>query len=324
MSRPFAFNSGSPISGTEQIGYLAVGTPTIGFSGSGVKFFNGPSEDTSYIIAKTSSAQPTPIFDGELQLSENFKGSQIDIINSGSTVRVNANEVQSILSTTLINNKDKVMFSITFIETSMFFSSNSFIGVGNISMNFNNNGFPGNDNKSFGFSQTGQVWFNGEVVSSSAPTWNSGYQIDVAIDHFNGNIWIRSYPVGQEVGNWNNEANANPTTNSGGISLNGLTSVYPVLSPGSGGMNDGSRSGIMTIVQRSTYTLEQLKTPTGFQFAGTNQTGLVGFLKSQFKTDVSFVTLVNGRFNQSFALNSGGATSAKSFLNGQGYWTNYP
>ena len=62
-SRPFAFNPGSPIAGTTQIGDLAVGTPTVGFEASGVQFWNGPSESAGWIIAKPvpSNTQPTPI-----------------------------------------------------------------------------------------------------------------------------------------------------------------------------------------------------------------------------------------------------------------------
>ena len=61
-SRPFAFNTGSTISGTTQIGSLAVGTPTSGTTGS-PKWWNGPDEELGYVIAKSVSGntQPTPI-----------------------------------------------------------------------------------------------------------------------------------------------------------------------------------------------------------------------------------------------------------------------
>jgi len=57
-TRPFAYNLGSSIDGTEQLGNLAIGTPTSGFTQS-PKFWNGPDEDLGYIIAhQTPSGQP--------------------------------------------------------------------------------------------------------------------------------------------------------------------------------------------------------------------------------------------------------------------------
>ena len=61
ISRPFAYNTGSSIPGTEQVGDLAVGWPTSGFSGTGLQWWNGPDEETGYVIAKPvpSGTQPT-------------------------------------------------------------------------------------------------------------------------------------------------------------------------------------------------------------------------------------------------------------------------
>ena len=62
-ARPFAYNIGSPIAGTEQVGGLAVGTPTSGFSSTGLQWWNGPDEDSGYVIAQSvpSNTQPTPV-----------------------------------------------------------------------------------------------------------------------------------------------------------------------------------------------------------------------------------------------------------------------
>ena len=61
--RPFAYNTGSPIDGTIQVGDLAVGPPTSGFTNSPT-FWNGPDEDLGYVIAApvSGNTQPTPIF----------------------------------------------------------------------------------------------------------------------------------------------------------------------------------------------------------------------------------------------------------------------
>ena len=50
----------------------------------------------------------------------------------------------------------------------------------------------------------------------------------------------------------------------------------------------------------------------------------VGFLRSSSFADGSFATLVNEKFSQSWPIDAGGDSAAKTWLNGQGYWTNYP
>ena len=59
FARPFAYNTGSTISGTVQVGNLAVGSPTAGFESTGLKWWNGPDEELGYVIAhETPSGQP--------------------------------------------------------------------------------------------------------------------------------------------------------------------------------------------------------------------------------------------------------------------------
>ena len=61
-ARPFAYNTGSPIDGTTQVGDLTIGTPTSGFTNS-PQFWNGPDEELGYVIAKpvSGNTQPTPV-----------------------------------------------------------------------------------------------------------------------------------------------------------------------------------------------------------------------------------------------------------------------
>jgi hypothetical protein len=61
-SRPFAYNTGSTINGTIQIGNLAIGIPTSGFPSTGLQWWNGPDEDLGYVIAQSvpEGNQPTP------------------------------------------------------------------------------------------------------------------------------------------------------------------------------------------------------------------------------------------------------------------------
>ena len=60
-SRPFAYNTGGNISGTIQVGSLAVGYPTTGFTGT--EWWNGPDEELGYVIANPvpDDGQPTPV-----------------------------------------------------------------------------------------------------------------------------------------------------------------------------------------------------------------------------------------------------------------------
>jgi hypothetical protein len=62
-ARPFAYNTGAGITGTVQVGALAVGTPTDGFATTGLEWWNGPDEDLGYVIAQSvpGDTQPTEI-----------------------------------------------------------------------------------------------------------------------------------------------------------------------------------------------------------------------------------------------------------------------
>ena len=62
-ARPFAYNTGAGITGTDQVGDLAVGTPTYGFAATGLEWWNGPDEDLGYVIAESvpGDTQPTPV-----------------------------------------------------------------------------------------------------------------------------------------------------------------------------------------------------------------------------------------------------------------------
>jgi hypothetical protein len=63
-SRPFAYNTGSTISGTIQLGDLAIGVDPLDYSGNvgGVRWWEGPDEDLGYIICRPnlSGNQPNP------------------------------------------------------------------------------------------------------------------------------------------------------------------------------------------------------------------------------------------------------------------------
>ncbi len=88
-ARPFAYNTGAGITGTDQVGALAVGTPTYGFATTGLEWWNGPDEDLGYVIAASvpSDTQPTEIPGvlasvGFFRSSALTEGSFINIANS--------------------------------------------------------------------------------------------------------------------------------------------------------------------------------------------------------------------------------------------------
>jgi len=64
-TRPFAYNTGSTISGTEQVGNLAIGLQAQDYSSNigGVKWWMGPDEDLGYVIVHqtVSGNQPNPL-----------------------------------------------------------------------------------------------------------------------------------------------------------------------------------------------------------------------------------------------------------------------
>jgi hypothetical protein len=129
--------------------------------------------------------------------------------------------------------------------------------------------------------------------------------IDIAISHGQG--WF----IRVNGGYWNNNPTADPITLSGYLPMNGQLNYYPVLCPG--------YEGTMTIQNISTYGV-----PSGYTLLGANINASVGFLRSSSFADGSFATLVNEKFSQSWPIDAGGDSAAKTWLNGQGYWTNYP
>jgi hypothetical protein len=309
-ARPFAYNTSGVIAGTTQVGDLAIGFPTSGFTNS-PKFWNGPDEELGYVIAHpvSGNTQPTPLFSGapsgQMSCSTIYKGVDINLSNNNQTSSQQFGYQMSVLTNTFINNNDKVMFSV--LSTSLeplTLPQSRFIGVGKTTMNYQGNpygGYPGNDTQSIGFNAIGEYYYNGSVVASGLPTWTSGDIVDIAIAH--GQYWW----IRVNGGNWNNNPAANPETDSNGLSMNGLVNYYPALCPG--------YEGTMVIQNNATFGV-----PSGFTLFGTNVTASVGFFRSSDLTDISFINLTNGLFNQSFT----GASEASVWLTTNGYWNSYP
>jgi hypothetical protein len=302
-TRPFSYNTGPTISGTIQVGNLAVGFPTSGFTG--MEWWNGPDEDLGYVIAQPVSGdtQPTNVPDDALFLSTTYKGTDISLSNNNQTATQLFGYQQSVLGETIISGTNKVMFSVlcNLLEPNVAIGSHV-IGVGTTSMNYSGNpynGNPGNDTNSIGFSDDGNYYFNGNVVQSGLPTWTDGDIIDIAIAS-GQNWWIRV-----NGGNWNNNPSANPATNNGGSSLNGLTNFYPVLCP--------AYQGIMTVLNYPKYGV-----PSTYNFLG-NVTASVGFFRTSGFNDSEFINITNTLLNSNY----NNANDASTGLTSNGYWNSY-
>ena len=318
-TRPFAYNPTlTPISGTTQVGDIAVGTIGQDYDTNpgGIPWWSGPDEDTGYtiVVPNSGNTQPTSVFAGNLTLSPTYIGNSMNLSNNNQTVHQFFGYVQSVLGQTLINGNDKVMFSVfCLLDAPATFPNGHYVGIGTTSMNYNGvtpnpyNSYPGNDNQSIGFNSGGEYWYNGSIVASSLPTWTTNDIIDVAVDLTSGVIWIRV-----NGGYWNNNISANPEIGTGGLSIYGLTSFYPVLCP--------SYEGTMTIQNNATYGL-----PEGYQLLGANVTaslasfGTRNFVSSDFINLSEYVSNLFGT-PQTF----GTASEASTWLTNNGYWNSYP
>ena len=307
-ARPFAYNTGAGITGTDQVGALAVGTPTDGFATTGLQWWNGPDEDLGYVIAQSvpSDTQPTQVPDDALFLSPTYKGVDIVLSNNNQTAFQQFGYQMSVLGQTLISGADKVMFSVLSTYSDPALPQSRFIGVGQTGMNYQGNpygGYPGNDTQSIGFNAIGDYYYNGAIVQSGLPTWTNGDTIDIAIAA--GQYWW----LRVNGGNWNNNPAANPTTGASGSILNGLTNYYPALCP--------AYTGTMTVLNYPKYGV-----PTDYNFLG-NVSASVGFFRSDALTDPSFISISNAVAGPSGGGPFVSGSAAKTWLNDNGYWTSY-
>jgi hypothetical protein len=305
FARPFAFNTGSTISGTIQVGNLAVGYPTSGFDATGLQWWNGPDEELGYVIAQPVSGdtQPTNVPEDALFLSTTYKGTDISLSNNNQTATQLFGYQQSVLGETIISGTNKVMFSVlcNLLEPNVGVGGHT-IGVGTTSMNYQGNpygGYPGNDTQSIGFNDVGDYYYNGIVQVSDLPTWTDGDTIDIAI--FHGQYWW----IRVNGGDWNNNPSANPSTLANGLSINGLTNFFPVLCP--------SYQGIMTVLNYPKYGV-----PSDYNFLG-NVTASVGFFRTSGFNDNEFVDIANTLLNSNY----NNSVEASSALTSNGYWNSY-
>ena len=115
-TRPFSYNTGSLIGGTDQVDNLAIGTSEQDYSlnPGGVTWWNGPDEDLGYVIAYEVPLDnhPTSLPNDNLTLSVTNSGWDIGLSNGGQTAYQQFGYQQTVLGNTLISGQNKIMFSV--------------------------------------------------------------------------------------------------------------------------------------------------------------------------------------------------------------------
>ena len=306
--KEFAYNTGSPISGTEQIGDLAVGTANGDYSyTNNPQFWGGADDTTGYIIAAPVSGNTQPTFVTDyLYLDPSRKAIDINLSNSNQTASQQFGYTESVLGTRIIESSDRVMFSVLVSLANPGASPNShFIGIGTTGMNYNGvvpdrySAYPGNDTQSIGYCSNGTIFYNGNPYGELA-SWGNGDIVDICIDNNVNGMWVRV-----NGGNWNDDINADPETDSNSINIAAVGApFYPVLCPG--------YEGTMTIQNTSANG-----TPNNFEFLG-QETASVCFFGTG-STEAEFIFLANRLSGQDFATGN----NAGQWLFDNGYWSNW-
>jgi hypothetical protein len=316
----FAYNTGSPIDGTTQVGDLSVGTPTSGFTSS-PQFWNGPDQDLGYVIARpvSGNTQPSPVIISAptklLTLSNVYIGWDISLSNGGQTASQIFGYQQTVLGNAQIDPNSKVMFSVLFnTSTPSTLPGSHVIGIGKTSMKYKgtnglDSAYPGIDDVSMGYCADGSILYDGTLYFAGLSTWTDNDVIDVVINNEVNGMWVRV-----NGGYWNNNDGADPASNTFGIEIiNGP--FYPALCP--------AYEGVMTIQNSAEYGV-----PTGYTLLGSNETASVGFWGTKNMTnplsDATFIQLSEYVANkngtpQTFTA----ATDASSWLTANGYWNSY-
>lgn len=123
---------------------------------------------------------------------------------------------------TLVSLSGKMAWELTL--TSISNPSGVTIGIGNATASLTS--FLGSDSNSVGINGGGITF--GPAVATVA-SWVSGDTLGMAVDVPHMTMWWRTIHSGTP-GNWNNDASANPATNTNGVDISGLNAgpYYPM------------------------------------------------------------------------------------------------
>jgi len=192
-----------------------------------------------------------------------ISGDSLQITESGLGLNQIQGKQNSGIASQLIATNQKVMYTVEITkESGEPNHSGVVVGWGMSTMNYGKQdsgagqfgNYPGNDVSSFGAAGDGTVYYNGISQLSSPSTLTAyglvGDVIDMAL-HDGVGWWVRV-----NGSNWNNDSNADPETDTNGLSVQGLTNLYPVGCPF--GFNT---NGTLHLIQQSTLSI-----PSGYTF----------------------------------------------------------
>lgn len=189
-ARPFAFNPGSPIAGTEQVGDIAVGTTPQNYSGGygGVRWWNGPDEDLGYVICYSVPSENHPSPDGPIAGVGFFRS---QLLTESSFIQIS--EYVSSGQTFATGAEAKTWLNNNGYWTSYVSNLIVYLDAGNSSS------YPG----------TGNTWFDLEGATNNAtlinsPTFSSSYQGILQFD--NTSLQTANIPDLGNLPNWTIEA----------------------------------------------------------------------------------------------------------------------
>jgi hypothetical protein len=326
FARPFAYNPGSLIPGTEQVGSLSIGAPTSGFTNN-PQYWNGPDEELGYVIAapnvylelddSETPMQPTQFV---YEWDSNYLGPNIIIgrppgntpdndyiTNTGNTDNSTA------LSTFTVNpstpNYIVQLYCFSTPDSGPAFNS---FGFGTTATTLDE--FLGSTNQSVGVNGAGDVSYDGGGYNIGL-SFAEGDMIDIAVSAQYGKFWYRvnySYPDFSSS-TWNNSAIANPDTNVGGIDL--------PLSEGE--LRLGVTIG--SSVEEPSWVIQRVDTVTWPLYDNTTTYtpypvyAAVGFYRTNTFDDNEFVQLANTVSNSNYTT----ASEASLGLTANGYWNSF-
>ena len=175
--------------------------------------------------------------------------------NDGLSVSQQFGYRQAALATRVVATGERVLYSIQPAQIGP--AQTMTVGWGTSTMHYNGtgdaySGYPGTDDQSVGVDFYGSSFYNSTAQVTQLPLYSTvGDVVDMAL-HDGVGWWIRV-----NGGLWNNDPTADPATDAGGLSVQGLTALFPAANPAGGGRADGA----LLLLETSTYTV-----PSGYTF----------------------------------------------------------
>src|SRR5512135_2625404 len=150
------------------------------------------------------------------------KGTGVTLSNGNLTALATTNNQNSTRATDYISGSAKRYFTVTIDAVLGSPTYCPLVGLSNTSHALTT--ALGNDANSIGYRSDGVVRYNNATLTTLA-SFTTGSVIGIAVDYAAGKIWFR---VGS--GNWNNDAAANPATNTNGLTIGATGNLFPDVS----------------------------------------------------------------------------------------------